>query len=656
MESDPIDSYASVNEQAGFFTTNGGFQVNVAGNTNLTAAVIASSEMAAHSVDANGKPINQLNTQTLTVSNIENTAEYSATGSSFSAGVGSQKGASAGNSNLSDDSNSVTVSAISAGTVNITNNTAQTAKTGEDAVTTVANLNRDVQTSLQTTPNGEQIATAVDSSGNNLAGTLTPIFDQAQIKRELQAQVQITQAFSQVAPRAVADYAQSQYDRYIAAGNTAEAENWAEGGIYRTALHTALGGLLTGDISGALGAGAVAGAAPLLNQLQQAIAEQLSQAGASNPVASSIAQVLAKLTSVGIGSAIGGTAGAGAALVVDTNNRQLHQTEIDWIKANARAYARQLNNGKEPTAQQIKAAEEDLAQQAFRQVQFGVSGVWDVQAYEFLRAGTRSGAMLTADPNFPSSGPTTLFFASPEERANSAIYLSSALNNTSFYQNNQLSQPTIRQINAGIADYTIKHNIAYNATIVAVALPTALLVGTVASAPTVSAAVVNFINTAIAACTGNLVLCINQAAIEAAGLVEGAPITATIAAGATTKAAQEIKLAAEELQVAVAEIRAVRGVTNPEVIKLPLPNIPDGLTTGKFGSEFIQWGVGGDGALIRLNTLTVQEVTEMQSQGLTRAMTTLWRDFYANEFARNANNITAQNRVLLMQRILDYWN
>ena len=308
-------NYASVNEQAGLFAANGGYQVNVAGNTNLTAAVMASSEMAAHRVDANGKPINQLNTQTLTVSNIENTAEYSATGSSFSAGVGSQKGASAGNSNLSDDSNSVTVSAISAGTVNITNNTAQTANTGKDAVTTVANINRDVQTSLQTTEDGRQIATAVDSSGNNLAGTLTPIFDQAQIQRELQAQVQITQAFSQVAPKAVGDYAQTQYDKYIAEGNLAEAAKWDDGGIYRVALHTLVGGL-SGNLEGAIGAGTSAATIPK-------IAEKIKALN----IPTELKDALILATAGAIGSATGGTTGAGAALS-ETGNNYLKHAEL----------------------------------------------------------------------------------------------------------------------------------------------------------------------------------------------------------------------------------------------------------------------------------------------------------------------------------------
>ncbi|MDZ4297609.1 MAG: hemagglutinin repeat-containing protein, partial [Moraxellaceae bacterium] len=326
-------NYASVNEQAGFFAGNEGFQANVAGNTNLTGAVMASTDQAVK------QNLNSLTTQTLTITNIENSAAYSAKGASFSAGVGlnQQPGgtgyknaptASAGSANLSDNSSSVTVSGISAGTLSVTDNPLQ-----------VATVNRDVQTQLTTTTdnqgNIQTTATAIDSQGNDLAGTLTPIFDKDQVQRELNAQIQITQAFSAVAPKAVGDYAGNKFKELTAQGNTEEAAKWADGGIYRIALHTALGGLLTGDISGALGAGAVASAAPLLNDLQAKVTEALQSAGLESidpktgekipsQAANMIAQALAELTSVGIGSAIGGTGGAGTALAVDTNNRQLH--------------------------------------------------------------------------------------------------------------------------------------------------------------------------------------------------------------------------------------------------------------------------------------------------------------------------------------------
>ena len=65
----------------------GGFNINVNGNTDLKGAVIASSNQAAHNVDTNGNPINSLSTQTLTTSNIDNKAEYNAKGYSISSSM-----------------------------------------------------------------------------------------------------------------------------------------------------------------------------------------------------------------------------------------------------------------------------------------------------------------------------------------------------------------------------------------------------------------------------------------------------------------------------------------------------------------------------------------------------------------------------------------
>ena len=190
-------NYASVNEQAGFFTTNGGYQVNVNGNTNLTAAVMASSATAIQ------QNLNSLTTQTLSSSNIENTAEYKAEAMSASVSLGTQPGMptlnGAGLGSDSGKANSVTTSGISGGTVNITDNNQQMALTGKDSVITVATLNRDVSINA----NGE----AVDSHGNSTAHTIAPIFDREKVAQEIKAQVQITQAFSQVAPKALSSFA-----------------------------------------------------------------------------------------------------------------------------------------------------------------------------------------------------------------------------------------------------------------------------------------------------------------------------------------------------------------------------------------------------------------------------------------------------------------
>lgn len=95
-----------------------------------------------------------------------------------------------------------------------------------------------------------------------------------------------------------------------------------------------------------------------------------------------------------------------------------------------------------------------------------------------------------------------------------------------------------------------------------------------------------------------------------------------------------------------------KGVTDPTVAKLAAPAIPEAMTQAQFGKNLIGWGVGPQGAAARTQALTADAVGQMQAQGLTREMATQWRGFYSNEFARNANNLTAQNRVQLMDTIL----
>lgn len=144
-----------------------------------------------------------------------------------------------------------------------------------------------------------------------------------------------------------------------------------------------------------------------------------------------------------------------------------------------------------------------------------------------------------------------MFYASPADRANASIYLDSVIKNASFYQQHQLAQPTINQIQSAVTQYAQTHKNDVTKTLAAIALPPSLILGSVASAPAVSIAVVNYIRAAIAACTGNPVLCVNQAAIDAAGLIEGAPITTTVSTAAAAKAALEVKLAVTEERAAV---------------------------------------------------------------------------------------------------------
>ncbi len=242
--SNKIESdYASVNEQSGIFAGDGGFQIDVAGNTNLTGAVIASTEQA---IQDNK---NSLTTETLTVSDIQNKAEYEAKGISATIGGGLQAGlpqlSGAGIGSDSSDAESVTVSAISGGVIDITDDAGQQAKSGTDAVTTVALLNRNVHVNEQ--------GKAVDSQGNSTANTISPIFDAEKVQKEIEAQVQITEAFGQQASHAVDNYAEKQMNnlrvRY-AAETDPEQQKALQAEVDQLRLETHILNVLIGAVTG----------------------------------------------------------------------------------------------------------------------------------------------------------------------------------------------------------------------------------------------------------------------------------------------------------------------------------------------------------------------------------------------------------------------
>jgi len=285
-------NYASVTEQSGIMAGSNGFQVTVQNNTDLKGAVIASNDQAIadnKNTFTSGGSVSQ--------SDIQNRASFEANASSFSAGVGSKLGASGGMGNDSGNANSTTKSGI------------------------------DVSTNTDTT------------------GAITPIFDSNAVMADVNAQVQITQAFSQAAPRAVASFASTRQtdlenqaktaakagDKVKADKLNAEAKKWGEGGRYRIALHT-IAGALGGGGSGALGAAVSASAAPLLTELQTKVTTALIDQGLSPEIAILLGQGFAEATSAGAGAVVGGTQGAMTGVSVDTNNRQLHFAETQRIK------------------------------------------------------------------------------------------------------------------------------------------------------------------------------------------------------------------------------------------------------------------------------------------------------------------------------------
>lgn len=267
--------YASVIEQSGIKAGDGGFQVDVKGNTDLKGGVIASSDKA---VQDN---LNKLTTGSLTHSDIENHASYDASSVGLSGGYGGtigkdQKG-TADNVNpvpgtsvpskggvsvappvvmgASGDASSTTKSGVSGGTVTITDGAKQQQLTGETAAEAVANINRDT---------------------SNTSSALAPIFD----KDKIQAGFDITSQFiNQVgtfvdnrlkeadAAQAAAKNPNLTPEQRLQAQQQADqlTAEWGPGGTYRQVL-SALTAAAGGNVTGGAGQFAQAG---VVNYLQQ---------------------------------------------------------------------------------------------------------------------------------------------------------------------------------------------------------------------------------------------------------------------------------------------------------------------------------------------------------------------------------------------------
>ncbi|MGZ7174126.1 hemagglutinin repeat-containing protein [Burkholderia gladioli] len=254
--------YASVIEQSGIKAGDGGFQVDVKGNTDLKGGVVASSDKA---VQDN---LNKLTTSTLTHSDIENHASYDASSIGLSGGYGGtigkdQKGTATnvnpvpgttlpkGDGGLqvappvalsaSGDANSTTKSGISGGAITIADGAKQQQLTGQTAVEAVSSINRDT---------------------SNTGSALAPIFD----KDKIQAGFDITSQFINQAGTFVANRA-AEADAAKAAANNPNltpeqraaaqqradelSANWGPNGTYRqvlTALSVAAGGNVTGGL------------------------------------------------------------------------------------------------------------------------------------------------------------------------------------------------------------------------------------------------------------------------------------------------------------------------------------------------------------------------------------------------------------------------
>ncbi len=299
-------NYAGVNEQAGIYAGDGGFNVNVKGNTGLTGAVISSTANASK---------NSLTTGTLTYSDIQNQSHYDANSNGISAGVGvANTGKSVGPGSVSNgggispmlpqnesgDQSATTRTAVSAGTITVTDTTHQ--------IQDIAGLIRD------TTDTNGKVANTPDVNA---------------LLNQQADRMNAAQAAGQAVAQRIGDYANA---KEKATGDP----EWAEGGNKRAAMQAAgaavvagLGGGLASAVEGAAGGAIGSKMAGTLNGLSNSIA-------ASNPTGNAdinqaLGNIVANVIATGAGAAAGG-AGAFSSSDVDRYNRQLHPDEKQAIK------------------------------------------------------------------------------------------------------------------------------------------------------------------------------------------------------------------------------------------------------------------------------------------------------------------------------------
>ncbi|WP_155768836.1 hemagglutinin repeat-containing protein [Burkholderia diffusa] len=301
-------SYAGVNEQAGIHAGDGGFNINVTGNTDLKGGLIAS--------DADASK-NSLTTGSLSFSDVQNQSHYDASSSGFSAGAttgdggmnysthGSTTGKNAGGAapmlgqNDSGSDSATTKSGVSAGTVTITDSANQK----QD----VASLNRDT---------------------TNTNGTVAKLPDMQNLLSNQADMMAAASAAGEAVSRRIGDYADEMKRQAEKNGDQAGVDAWKEGGANRALMQGAGAALVTGlaggnAVGGAAGAAIASIASGKLNELSSAIAGSDPTGNANMNQA--LGNIVANALATGAGAAVGGESGAFSGYNVDRFNRQLHE-------------------------------------------------------------------------------------------------------------------------------------------------------------------------------------------------------------------------------------------------------------------------------------------------------------------------------------------
>ncbi|WP_321818699.1 MULTISPECIES: hemagglutinin repeat-containing protein [unclassified Paraburkholderia] len=408
-----IDSdYQSVNQQSGFYARNGGFDINVGNHTQLDGGVIASTA---------SPELNNLSTQTLGFTNLENHASYSGdtVGLSASGGfghstkdgvtlstpvaqganhaLGPQTSQGLGPSGVSlsgtsSDASGTTYAAVSAGTITVR----EDAGTGQDST---AGLSRDTANANGVVQNTFNAQTVQDDMA----------IQQATGQVGMQVVGDVAQHFEQQAASKISD-AQSRLDSAKASGDTAAAQQaqadldaadaqialWSNDGAARIASHAAVAA-----IGAALGGGSVQGAVAgtvagdlASNATAKVVGDTLSGTLLSNPAAG----LAGAVAGGGVGGTSGAVSGVGGALSADLYNRQLHPEEIDKILQLAKGNTDLFNRLVSAACVDVNCSGEFAvgSQNEIHYSQIEAGGGMDAEAQEILQAAHN------ADPSFLS--------------------------------------------------------------------------------------------------------------------------------------------------------------------------------------------------------------------------------------------------------------
>ncbi|GGP25034.1 cell surface protein [Silvimonas amylolytica] len=344
--------YASVNEQSAIHAGDGGYQIYVEHNTDLKGAVITGSQAA---VD---QGLNNLDTGTLTTSEIENRSHYNASSFSLSGGystkstdsgggVGTDQQGKATTNNPTPgstlpssggdgkglsvappmvvaahgDETSTTTSGISGGGLTIRDSAAQETLTGKTAEQTVAETNRDVVTGQDTSGhidnnfNKDKVQAAFDITSAFQRETGTFLNNKAKDAQAAQDALKKEQdkPLDEQNPFLIAQLQQ----------NVLDSAKWAPGGDYRqalTALIAASGGNATGGMTQLVENTAVGYIQSLTVEQIKHLADSMGQGTPEAETARTALQALVACAGASASGASCTVAASGAAASVVVNN------------------------------------------------------------------------------------------------------------------------------------------------------------------------------------------------------------------------------------------------------------------------------------------------------------------------------------------------